>query len=141
MDSDETKAKKIELILEIYEHDRKHVMLFVSVCLALPAFTLAQLHLQTTPIIAKVLLLVSMSLFVAAALCYFRYAQIQSWKMLWAVDLILSLDPEKLRKELMGKDLGAWATAGWYYNVGSKLLKTASALYLGFLIFYLLIQR
>ena len=41
-------ANKIKWLLDAYEHDRKHVMLFVTICLAIPAFTLAHMPAKET---------------------------------------------------------------------------------------------
>ncbi len=129
-------AEKIKLLLDVYEQDRNHVMIFVSVCFALPAFTLSQLKLEGSPALTRLALVISLGLFVSAGLFFFRYAQRQNWKRLDGVQSILRMDPEALRETLMGQH-GLWSTFGHVYNTGSILLRVAALFYVIFFVLYL----
>ena len=126
-------SSQVKLLLDIFEQDRKHVMIFVSLCFAIPAFTLSHLSIRETPLWGRVMLVTSLALFVSAGLFFFRYVQRQNWKRLEGVPFILSGAVEELREVLMGPTCGLWARYGWLYKSGSFLLKTASLFYLLFL--------
>jgi hypothetical protein len=126
-------ASKIKLLLEAYEQDRRHVMLFVTICFAIPAFTLAHMPPKEVGFAARSVLFASLLAFIVAGLLYFRYAQYQNWKRLHGVRFILAGDLERLYDELMGPKNGLWASHRWWYQGGGWLLRLASGLYIAFL--------
>ena len=130
-------ADKIKLLLDVYSQDSTQVMVFVSVCFALPAFTLAQLKLDGLPTMTRSVLLSSLFLFIVAGVLFFRYAQHQNWKRLEGVGSILTMDPDKLRNVLMGPEQGVWAVAWHFYQGGTSVLTIAACLYAAFVVLYL----
>lgn len=134
MDHSPSSGNQVKVLLDIFEQDRKHVMIFVSLCFAIPTFTLSHLSIREIPLWGRVMLVVSLALFVSAGLFFFRYVQRQNWKRLEGVPFILSGEVEELRDILMGPTHGLWARYGWLYKSGSFLLNAASVFYLLFLL-------
>ena len=133
----EQAGSQMKLLLDVYEQDRKHVMILVTLCFAIPAFTLQHLLVRDGTFWVRGFLLTSLVLFVAAGLFFFRYAQRQNWKRLEGVEFILKGRVEELYDVLMGPTKGLWARHGWLYRVGGSLLKIASTFYVFFLGLYL----
>lgn len=136
MSDPERDSDRIKLLLDVYGQDSTQVMVFVSICFALPAFTLSQIKLDGVPTVTKVILLLSLFLFIIAGLFFFRYAQYQNWKRLQGVDSILRMNPEELKDVLMGPERGLWAMGWRFYRGGTVLLTLAAALYAVFFVLY-----
>ena len=132
----ERDADRIKLLLDVYAQDNTQVMVFVSVCFALPAFTLSQVTLDGLPTITRAVLLLSLFFFMVAGLLFFRYAQHQNWKRLEGVENILAMNPTKLRDVLMGPRQGLWAVAWRLYKGGTYSLTLAACLYAVFFVLY-----
>src|SRR5262245_37711089 len=111
-------ADKIKLLLDIYGQDSTQVMVFVSVCFAIPGFTLSQLTIDGLPAVTRTLLFISLFLFVVAGVLFFRYAQHQNWKRLEGAESILAMNPHELRDVLMGPKRGLWAASWHLYDGG-----------------------
>lgn len=126
-------ANKVKLLLDAYEQDRKHVMLFVTICFAIPAFTLAHLPPKEAGSIERGVLSASLLTFIVAGLSYFRYAQHQNWRRLQGVRSILAGDLEHFYNVLVGAETGLWAAHRKWYQAGGWLLRLASVLYIAFL--------
>lgn len=132
----ERDADRIKLLLDVYAQDHTQVMVFVSVCFALPAFTLSQVTLDGLPTTTRVVLLLSLFLFIVAGLLFFRYAQYQNWKRLEGVESILAMNPARLRDVLMGLEHGLWAVAWRLYKGGTYALTLAACLYAVFFLLH-----
>jgi hypothetical protein len=137
-DAAQMQHEKIKLLLEIYEQDRKQTMLFVSFCFLLPGLTLAQakavdiVHTNTP---TRLILLLSLALFIGAGLLLLRYVRWQNWIRLGAKEAIFELDPEKVKEILMGHK-GLYARYWRLYENGVKLLWIAAVVYLIFIVSY-----
>jgi hypothetical protein len=137
MSDAERDIDRIKLLLDVYGQDSTQVMVLVSLCFALPAFTLSQVKLDGLSTIAKVFLLISLLLFIMSGLLFFRYAQYQNWKRLEGVDSILRMDPVELKDVLMGPRRGLWAIAWRFYTRGTLILTFAAGSYALFFVMYL----
>ncbi|MEI6267842.1 MAG: hypothetical protein WCP01_03100 [Methylococcaceae bacterium] len=129
-------AEKIKLLLDIYSQDSKQVMVFVSICFALPAFTLSQVKLEGLPTSSRAVLLISFFLFIVAGLIFFCYTQYQNRKRLEGIQSILALNPDGLREILMGPRQGLWAIAWPLYRSATLILILAASAYAMFFILY-----
>ena len=127
----------IKILLDILEHDRKHVMLFVAICFAIPTFTLSKISILSTHIIARLVLLISLTSFILSGLSYFFYTQKIHRKRFKGLQNIMDLDQENLRRTFFGKSEGIWAEGAKFYNFGKTMLILASVSYILFFILFL----
>jgi hypothetical protein len=117
----------IKALLDIVEHDRNHVMLYGGLCFPVPTFTLGQLEPLPQSVVDRILLFVSLALFVSAGVSYHFYAQRIHWKRIESVESVMEADPQRLREILFGPTTGIWATSSHLWNRGQALLVAASA--------------
>jgi hypothetical protein len=129
---------RIAILLEILEHDRQHVMLYVAVCFGVPVFALSELSRPPSSPILRVILAAALVSFIGAGASYFFYAQRIHWKRLEGIKSIMNRDAEALRESLFGVSSGVWATAGHHYERGGHLLLGGSALFVVYVAAYVL---
>ena len=127
----------IKILLDLLEHDRKYVMLFVAICFGIPTFTLSKIEILSTPLIVRVFLLISLASFMLSGLGYFFYSQKIHRKRFKGLQNIMDLDHEGLRRILFGINEGVWAKAAKYYNIAKFFLVVASIFYILFFILFI----
>lgn len=137
MPDEELSHEKIKFLLDIYEADRKQVMILVTACFAIPAFTLAHTTPADLSLATRAVLFASLALFISAGLSLFHYVQRQNWKRLETAESILQMDPNAVRNILMGPKQGLWARAGSLYRFGELLLILASLVWAIFFFLFL----
>jgi hypothetical protein len=128
---------QIQILLDIFDKDQKQVMVLVTICFAIPAFTVSQLTVQEMGLSGKILLLVASAFFVLSGLLLFYYSQRQNLKRLQVVQHVVTPDVTKARDVLMGQKIGLWAQYGPLYLFGIACLWIASTVYVVFFAFYL----
>lgn len=137
--ANESEATKIKLLLDIVEKDRRHVMIYVSICFAIPAFTIANIKDLPRSYIIRGLLILALGSFIGAGVSYFTYAQRIHWKRLAAIQHVVALNAPAVRTELFDPASGIWATAGCWYRCGNWLIFIAAFLYVAFFLTYVLL--
>tara|TARA_Y100000114_G_scaffold144609_1_gene153362 strand:- start:872 stop:1333 length:462 start_codon:yes stop_codon:yes gene_type:complete len=123
-----TSKDKINLLIEISEADRKHVMLYVAFCFAIPAIVVSDI--DPTGLSAPMgwlLIVATVALFVAGA-SFFRYGQAISHARISAIGEIMSDSVEGVRNTLFGvtekhgRRVSIWADNKSYFYIGQALL-------------------
>ena len=140
MDEQTRSATVINILLSILEQDRKHVMLYVGGCFAVPTFTLGHLQPLRHHTLAEVVLAMSLAGFVSAGTCFFLYAQRLHWKRLEVIQDVIDLDAVRLRARIFGGERrshepGVWKTAGTLFEAGQNILLLAA---LGYVVFFII---
>ena len=135
MNTEENPSMDImKILLEFLEYDRKHVMLYVAICFAVPTFTLSNIKILDAPLVTRIFLFISLSSFIIGGMGYFFYTRKIHHKRFKGIQNIMELDPEALRKTLFGVEEGVWAEARKFYNIGKVSLIIASNFYIIFFI-------
>ena len=124
----------IQMLLEILEHDRRQVMLFVAICFAIPSFTLSNFEVSNLPLLIRIPLAFSLTFFIISGLFYFLYTQNIHYKRFQGLQAIIDNDPNLLREKLFGIKEGVWATAGRLFVIGKIFFKLAFLIYVLFFI-------
>ena len=128
--------RRMEVLLDLLERDRQHVMVYVGVCFGVPALSLSALKLEAVGVGLRVLLVLSLAGFVLAGIFYFLYAQRLHWMRLGGIQAIMDRNPEALRTALFDPKTGPWARYAHLYLTGQVILVLAAVLYVGFFVLY-----
>lgn len=125
-----------QILLDILEQDRRQVMLFVLICFAIHSFTLSNSTVIDLPLLIRIFLVFSLTLFIISGVLFFTYTKTIHLKRFKGLQSITDNDPKLLREKLYSKKEGVWSTAGKYYKMGSLFLNFALILYV---VFYILL--
>lgn len=129
--------KYLETLISVLEADKKQLTLFIGLELAVPLFTIKDVSfgkdlitgVSSIPNSIKVIIIISMICFLAAAFFHFKYLRRVHANTFAVARFLLNGTGEDARALLFDDTKGLWAKHGWNYNLAMVFLYLACASY------------